>query len=359
MIVMEHTSVIVHDTTGRDYACLLVSLVQIMTDPYYRTVVGLQSLIQKEWVTKGHPFSQRLGLILNKNRITKNKLFRDDNHSDREESPVFILFLDCIHQLWTQFPSLFGYTEYFLLLILDSMHMCLFETFLFDSEYDRQKFKSGELESLWDFLATSIPPAKFQTLFLNPIYNVTNTLKDGTSRSDSGSGAEFMCPEFWGGQLTEHVSSTHTLPRQNQKPAKSKSNSLPHSFNFQYQSFRDPNISVINPDASCIRVQLWHKHFLRWSLAVDLCKGSSFELAQYLQQSQLLEEVNYLEDRLEYLTEKLDKLENPASDDECNSAHGSVKIKKSKHGGKDAKLADENYTDLLSKFTFCYLIHMD
>ncbi|XP_065051913.1 myotubularin-related protein 10-A-like isoform X2 [Rhopilema esculentum] len=172
-LLIGQTSVIVHDLSGRDFTPLLVSLVQLLVDPYYRTVIGLESLIQKEWVVKGHPFSQRLGPIKEATKSPKNMIFyRDEYVLDTNESPIFILFLDCVHQLLTQFPSRFGFTEQFLLLLIDGVYMCLFETFLFDTEYDRKKFNSNALESLWDFLATKIPPEKFKTLFLNQFYNI-------------------------------------------------------------------------------------------------------------------------------------------------------------------------------------------
>lgn len=43
----------------RDLSCAISSLVQLMLDPHYRSLVGFQSLVQKEWVMAGHRFLDR------------------------------------------------------------------------------------------------------------------------------------------------------------------------------------------------------------------------------------------------------------------------------------------------------------
>lgn len=48
------------ETDGRDMCCVISSLTVLLLDPYFRTLNGFQSLIQKEWVIMGHPFCTRL-----------------------------------------------------------------------------------------------------------------------------------------------------------------------------------------------------------------------------------------------------------------------------------------------------------
>lgn len=43
----------------RDLNCVVSSLAQLMLDPHYRSIIGFQSLVQKEWVMAGHRFLDR------------------------------------------------------------------------------------------------------------------------------------------------------------------------------------------------------------------------------------------------------------------------------------------------------------
>ncbi|XP_034612347.1 myotubularin-related protein 11 isoform X3 [Trachemys scripta elegans] len=117
-------SIILQESDDRDLNCLLASLVQVLSDPHARTQSGFQSLLQKEWVVAGHPFLQRLNLL------------RDN---DREESPVFLLFLDCVWQLLQQFPASFEFTETYLVALHDSSYIPFFSTFLFNCQWERDR----------------------------------------------------------------------------------------------------------------------------------------------------------------------------------------------------------------------------
>ncbi|XP_050542785.1 myotubularin-related protein 10-B [Daktulosphaira vitifoliae] len=153
------TSVVVQECEGRDLCCIISSLTQLLIDSHYRSIVGLQTLIQKEWVVMGHQFCTRLGHINNSNSI---------------KSPLLLLFLDCVWQLIQQFPTKFEFTETYLTTLWDASHISIFDTFLFDNERDRYYAKTDVasplmLRSIWDWEEQFIDQDLIQ--FHNPFYD--------------------------------------------------------------------------------------------------------------------------------------------------------------------------------------------
>lgn len=80
------TSVMVHCSDGWDRTAQLTAIALLLLDPYYRTLRGFQVIIEKEWLSFGHKFAQRIG-------------HGDDRHSDADRSPVFLQFIDCVWQV--------------------------------------------------------------------------------------------------------------------------------------------------------------------------------------------------------------------------------------------------------------------
>lgn len=149
-------SVALQENDGRDLSCLVSSLVQVLLDPFYRTTLGFQVLIQKEWVALGHPFSDRLGHVYSK---------------QSDKSPIFLLFLDCVWQVLQQFPESFEFSETFLTTIWDSVFLPIFDTFQFNSEYDRHVAVRDEnllSRPVWDWGEAFSD--KDIALFSNPLY---------------------------------------------------------------------------------------------------------------------------------------------------------------------------------------------
>lgn len=119
-----HLTVVLQEQEDRDMNCVVSSLVQVMCDPHCRTMAGFQSLVQKEWIMGGHRFLSR---------------FNYHRDSDKEEAPVFLLFLDCVWQLWAQFPSCFQLSGDYLLALHDSLHVPLFSSFLANCQRERNR----------------------------------------------------------------------------------------------------------------------------------------------------------------------------------------------------------------------------
>ena len=144
---------VVHCSDGWDRTAQLTSLSMLVLDPYYRTIEGLQVLIEKEWTSVGHKFGQRIG-------------HGDDHFQDQERSPVFVQFIDCVQQLSKQFPRAFEFNEHYLITILEHLYSCRFGTFLLNSECQRAKEKiKTKTISLWSFIN------EHQEDYRNPFYS--------------------------------------------------------------------------------------------------------------------------------------------------------------------------------------------
>lgn len=59
--VYKGISVVVHCSDGWDRTSQVCSLAALMLDPFYRTIKGFQTLIEKDWLGFGHKFSERCG----------------------------------------------------------------------------------------------------------------------------------------------------------------------------------------------------------------------------------------------------------------------------------------------------------
>lgn len=55
------------------------------------------------------------------------------------QSPLFLMFLDCVWQLLEQYPAAFEFSEMYLTILYDSARISLFGTFLFNCPHQRVK----------------------------------------------------------------------------------------------------------------------------------------------------------------------------------------------------------------------------
>jgi hypothetical protein len=155
LIEYENASVLIHCSDGWDRTPQLTSLVQLMIDPFYRTIRGFEILIEKEWCSFGHRFATRSG------HAPKKEIGNEED----ERAPIFIQWLDCVWQLFTQFPAEFEFNEEFLIFIADALYSCQFGTFLCDSECERMEIRSKTV-SVWTFV--NLPENIIH--FMNPFY---------------------------------------------------------------------------------------------------------------------------------------------------------------------------------------------
>eukprot|EP00456_Euglypha_rotunda_P038312 TRINITY_DN29427_c0_g1_i5.p1 TRINITY_DN29427_c0_g1~~TRINITY_DN29427_c0_g1_i5.p1 ORF type:complete len:310 (-),score=49.11 TRINITY_DN29427_c0_g1_i5:12-806(-) len=163
-------SILSHCSDGWDRTSQLVALAQLCLDPYYRTIEGFCILIEKDWLSFGHRFSQRLG-------------HRDKNCTDEQRAPIFLQWLDAVYQLTIQFPRHFQFNSKFLLTILDHQYSCRFGTFFFNTERRRESVGlKKKTTSLWTYVLGS--PAALRGEFLNPLYSVTGFGIDQDERSE-------------------------------------------------------------------------------------------------------------------------------------------------------------------------------
>uniref|UniRef100_A0A3Q2I6X3 Myotubularin related protein 8 n=1 Tax=Equus caballus TaxID=9796 RepID=A0A3Q2I6X3_HORSE len=125
-VKVEKANVLVHCSDGWDRTAQVCSVASILLDPFYRTFKGLMILIEKEWISMGHKFSQRCGHL---------------DGDAKEVSPIFTQFLDCIWQLMEQFPCAFEFNENFLLEIHDHIFSCQFGNFLGNCQKDREDLR--------------------------------------------------------------------------------------------------------------------------------------------------------------------------------------------------------------------------
>ncbi|QLQ79017.1 hypothetical protein HG537_0B03640 [Torulaspora globosa] len=210
-IIFNKSNLLIHCSDGWDRTAQVCSLVQLCLDPYFRTLEGFMVLVEKDWLSFGHRFQERSGLLSSENVFHDNtmgfsglshysghinvdltsstSLFgKDGNELTENESlvniransvlnsdivskvsehfkrrnknkrilkftsPIFQQFLDCVYQLLIQSPSSFEFNERFLRRLVYHVYSCQYGNFLYNSEKERVEFEvCSKTRSVWDY----------------------------------------------------------------------------------------------------------------------------------------------------------------------------------------------------------------
>ncbi|CAH8539762.1 unnamed protein product [Schistosoma turkestanicum] len=207
-VKLRGSCVLVQSRKGTDRAILVASLIQIILDPECRTITGFQTLIDQTWLNAGHPFTDRC----------QHSAF--SLTSPKYESPVFILFLDCVWQLLRQYPNSFEFTDELLYFLAKHAYFSEYGTFLGNSSQEREQLNiSSKTTSLWSYI-NDLPVI---STFRNPFYaNQRNHDNLKSTTINDGSYACWPClsaqaldiwEELYQGQLFDGVTGLWKLPR--------------------------------------------------------------------------------------------------------------------------------------------------
>ncbi|ODN00265.1 Myotubularin-related protein 3 [Orchesella cincta] len=149
-IEVEGRPVMVHCSDGWDRTPQIVALAEILLDPYYRSLEGFQVLVEREWLDFGHKFADRCGQPVG-------------SEDANERCPVFLQWLDCLHQLIRQFPTAFEFNLTYLVKLAQHTYSNLFGTFICNTAKERQACGLERLtHSVWRFLRAPANAQKFR-----------------------------------------------------------------------------------------------------------------------------------------------------------------------------------------------------
>ncbi|KAM9842624.1 myotubularin-related protein 9 isoform 2-T2 [Aulostomus maculatus] len=151
-------SVLVHGHEGADSTLLISTLAQLIVDPHCRTLEGFLALLERELIQAGHPFQQRCA----HSAYSHTRL--------QQESPVFLLLLDCVWQVWRQFPLALGFSEALLLRLATEAYASDYGTFLCNN--DQERCALGVKEKTHCLFQALLRP-KEKEHYSNPLYEPT------------------------------------------------------------------------------------------------------------------------------------------------------------------------------------------
>jgi myotubularin-related protein 9 len=82
-----------------------------------------QALIEREWLQGGYPFGTRHSKSAYAYALSSVK------NQKKNYAPSFLLFIDCVWQIFNQFPFSFEFSEHFLITIVQHSYASQFGNF--------------------------------------------------------------------------------------------------------------------------------------------------------------------------------------------------------------------------------------
>uniref|UniRef100_A0A2I2YUI7 Myotubularin-related protein 12 n=1 Tax=Gorilla gorilla gorilla TaxID=9595 RepID=A0A2I2YUI7_GORGO len=243
----QNMNVLLLEENASDLCCLISSLVQLMMDPHCRTRIGFQSLIQKEWVMGGHCFLDRC------NHLRQN---------DKEEVPVFLLFLDCVWQLVHQHPPAFEFTETYLTVLSDSLYIPIFSTFFFNSPHQKDTNMHQRQLSL-------------------PLTQSKSSPKRGFFREET----DHLIKNLLGKRISKLINS---------------SDELQDNFREFYDSWHSKSTDyhgLLLPHIEGPEIKVWAQRYLRWIPEAQILGGG--QVATMSKLLEMMEEVQSLQEKID------------------------------------------------------------
>ncbi|XP_072814912.1 myotubularin-related protein 12 isoform X2 [Vicugna pacos] len=243
----QNVNILLLEENASDLCCLISSLVQVMMDPHCRTRFGFQSLVQKEWIMGGHCFLDRCNHL---------------RQSDKEEVPVFLLFLDCVWQLLHQHPPAFEFTETYLTVLSDSLYIPIFSTFFFNSPHQ----KDGNVH---------------QRQLSLPLTQSKSSPKRGFFREET----DHLIKNLLGKRISKLINSSEELQ---------------DSFREFYDSWHSKPASyhgLLLPHIEGPEIKVWAQRYLRWIPEAQILGGGRVATTNKL--LEMMEEVQCLQEKIE------------------------------------------------------------
>lgn len=246
LIDLQGSSVTLAFEDGWDITAQISSLAQLCLDPYYRTIEGFRVLIEKEWLAFGHRFAHRSNL-------------KSHSSSGTQFAPIFLQFLDAVHQIQVQFPLAFEFNEFYLRFLAYHSVSCRFRTFLFDCELERFDLGIATIEDKRGSL------------------NSKHVVETGTASDDDIFPGGIRSSGVGGAKIGYSV--FDYIERQHAK--------FPHFYNFMYNA--DQDRIVLRPQSSFAMLDLW-----RYYTDEELAHGPPYDLELVCNDNHDEEEIDYL-----------------------------------------------------------------